>query len=48
MSICLALKGGNSFFFFKRKVAKVKIDSAYVDARLGELSQDDDLSRYIL
>jgi ATP-dependent HslUV protease ATP-binding subunit HslU len=27
---------------------EVKIDAAYVDARLGELSQDDDLSRYIL
>ena len=27
---------------------EVKIDSAYVDTRLGELSQDDDLSRYIL
>ena len=27
---------------------EVKIDAAYVDTRLGELSQDDDLSRYIL
>ena len=27
---------------------QVKIDASYVDARLGELSQDDDLSRYIL
>jgi ATP-dependent HslUV protease ATP-binding subunit HslU len=26
----------------------VVIDAAYVDARLGELSQDEDLSRYIL
>jgi ATP-dependent HslUV protease ATP-binding subunit HslU len=26
----------------------VSIDAAYVDARLGELSQDDDLSRFIL
>ena len=26
----------------------VKIDAAYVDVRLGELSQDEDLSRYIL
>ena len=26
----------------------VRIDSAYVDARLGELSQNEDLSRYIL
>ena len=28
--------------------AMVCIDAAYVDARLGELSQDEDLSRYIL
>jgi ATP-dependent HslUV protease ATP-binding subunit HslU len=27
---------------------EIKINAAYVDARLGELSQDDDLSRYIL
>jgi ATP-dependent HslUV protease ATP-binding subunit HslU len=26
----------------------VKIDAAYVDARLKELSRDEDLSRYIL
>jgi len=26
----------------------VSIDAAYVDARLGELSQNEDLSRYIL
>jgi len=26
----------------------VTIDAAYVDARLGELSQNEDLSRYIL
>jgi len=26
----------------------VRIDSPYVDARLGELSQNEDLSRYIL
>ena len=26
----------------------IKIDAAYVDARLGELSRDEDLSRYIL
>ena len=26
----------------------VQLDAAYVDARLGELSQDEDLSRYIL
>jgi len=26
----------------------VVIDAAYVDARLGELSQNEDLSRYIL
>ena len=27
---------------------ELRIDAAYVDARLGELSQDEDLSRYIL
>ena len=26
----------------------IQIDAAYVDARLGELSRDEDLSRYIL
>ncbi len=26
----------------------VKVDAAYVDARLGELAQDEDLSRYVL
>ena len=26
----------------------IQIDAAYVQARLGELSQDEDLSRYIL
>jgi ATP-dependent protease HslVU (ClpYQ) ATPase subunit len=26
----------------------VHVDAAYVDARLGELSRDEDLSRYIL
>jgi len=26
----------------------VQVDAAYVDGRLGELSQDEDLSRYIL
>ena len=26
----------------------VTVDAAYVDARLGELSRDEDLSRYIL
>ena len=31
-----------------RSAQKVLIDAAYVDARLGELSMDDDLARYIL
>jgi ATP-dependent HslUV protease ATP-binding subunit HslU len=26
----------------------VRVDALYVDARLGELSQNEDLSRYIL
>ena len=26
----------------------IRIDAAYVDVRLGELSRDEDLSRYIL
>ena len=26
----------------------VKVDAAYVDSRLGELSKNEDLSRYIL
>jgi ATP-dependent HslUV protease ATP-binding subunit HslU len=26
----------------------ITLDAAYVDARLGELSQNEDLSRYIL
>jgi ATP-dependent HslUV protease ATP-binding subunit HslU len=26
----------------------IQVDAAYVDARLGELSRDEDLSRYIL
>jgi ATP-dependent HslUV protease ATP-binding subunit HslU len=27
---------------------QLKVDAAYVDARLGELARDEDLSRYVL
>ena len=27
---------------------ELKVDAAYVDARLGDLARDEDLSRYIL
>ncbi|HZQ72550.1 MAG TPA: ATP-dependent protease ATPase subunit HslU [Burkholderiales bacterium] len=37
-----------SFEAGKRGAAAVTIDAAYVDARLGELSKDEDLARYVL
>ncbi len=37
-----------SFDAAKLQGQTVSIDAAYVDARLGELSQNADLSRYIL
>jgi ATP-dependent HslUV protease ATP-binding subunit HslU len=37
-----------SFDAGKRGPAKVDIDAAYVDQRLGELAKDEDLARYVL
>ena len=37
-----------SFDAVRREGQTVMIDAAYVDARLGELSRNEDLSRYIL
>ena len=37
-----------SFDAGKRGPAKITIDAAYVDARLGELATDEDLARYVL
>ena len=31
-----------------RSAARVVIDAAYVDARLGELAKSEDLARYVL
>jgi ATP-dependent HslUV protease ATP-binding subunit HslU len=37
-----------SFDASEQRGATVKIDTAYVDTALGSLSQDEDLSRFIL
>ena len=37
-----------SFDAADRSGASITIDAAYVDAHLGSLAQDEDLSRYIL
>ena len=37
-----------SFDAGTRGPAQVTIDAAYVDARLGELAKNEDLSRYVL
>ena len=42
------LLDGVSFDATQLSGQTVRIDAAYVDSRLGELSQDEDLSRYIL
>jgi ATP-dependent HslUV protease ATP-binding subunit HslU len=37
-----------SFDATKLTGQKIEVDADYVDARLGDLSRDEDLSRYIL
>jgi ATP-dependent HslUV protease ATP-binding subunit HslU len=37
-----------SFDAAKLRGQTVTVDAAYVNGRLGELSQDEDLSRYVL
>jgi ATP-dependent HslUV protease ATP-binding subunit HslU len=37
-----------SFDAGRAGLARVAIDAAYVDARLGQLAGDEDLSRYVL